>query len=158
MKFQPKWLIATCLLGFAGVKWAAVHWQNQQQAQQPAARVQAACEVAKQGCPLLQQAVFRLQGVRNHNTPFQIVAENVPANVQQISVSFQMTAWIWALTALIWCAKRMGFGWQTRCICRFAQLNGMIGLCCGRLMGRRSFRLRLKHSKHKKQECRALMI
>ncbi|MDK4685540.1 hypothetical protein QDY71_03100 [Kingella negevensis] len=91
MKFQPKWLIATCFLGFAGVKWAAVHWQNQQQAQQPAARVQAACEVAKQGCPFLQQAVFRLQGVRNHNTPFQIVAENVPENVQQISVSFQMT-------------------------------------------------------------------
>lgn len=83
---QQKILLSVCLLIFLGIKGAViVWWHNQQTVVQTQT-----CEVAAQGCPFLQTAVFHLHGVGSAKTPFSIVADNVPANVREISASFRM--------------------------------------------------------------------
>lgn len=87
MTNQQKIILAVGLIAFALIKVSLLMWwQNRQ----PPTQATSACEVAVTGCPFGEQGRLRLVGVGDNRTPFQIRAENVPANTQRITASFSM--------------------------------------------------------------------
>lgn len=87
MKNHQKIVLAVLLLVFAVAKLSMLYWwQNQQLSVQTLQ-----CEVAEMGCVFgKDDARFRLVGVVGQNTSFSAVAEGLPADTNEISVSFEM--------------------------------------------------------------------
>ena len=85
---KQKILIAVLLLGFAGVKIAALLWW---QKQQPALTVLSAAECnVHAGCALPNGAVVKFSNTVQAKAPFDIEVRGVAADVAEVYVSFTM--------------------------------------------------------------------
>ena len=85
---KQKILIAVLLLGFAGVKIAALLWW---QKQQPALTVLSAAECnVHAGCALPNGAVVKFSDTVQAKAPFDIEVRGVAADVAEVYVSFTM--------------------------------------------------------------------
>lgn len=84
---RKKWLfIGIALIAFALLKVSMLLlWQ----AKQPKAQAQS-CQITQTPCPFADGATLQLLGVGNNQTPFSIRATHIPANVNDITVSFTM--------------------------------------------------------------------
>ena len=85
---KQKILIAVLLLGFAGVKIAALLWW---QKQQPALTVLSAAEcTVHAGCALPNGTVVKFSNTVQAKAPFDIEVRGVAADVAEVYVSFSM--------------------------------------------------------------------